>query len=134
MLNSWWRHWEAEDTHSAIEIPLYPTTPSILPTLLKYNRLDTAFTICIYNAMRILLLQLWQTLRHHPNPIEATTYDRGIILDLPNETALLGITSDIKGLAREILRSLECCYGEFSRFTCTVSFLFIQDVAYGCFD
>ncbi|KFX89149.1 hypothetical protein O988_08742 [Pseudogymnoascus sp. VKM F-3808] len=133
-LNLWWSHWEAENAHSATEIPLYPTTtPAIFTTLLRYNRIDTAFTVCIYDAMRILLLQLWQMLERHRNPLEAT-YHRGIILDLPNQTALLGITSSIKGLASEILRSLEFCYGEFPRFIYSVSFLFIQDVAYGCFD
>jgi hypothetical protein len=133
-LNFWWSHWEEENAHTATEIPLYPTTmPAIFTTLLRYDRIDTAFTVCIYDAMRILLLQLWQMLERHRNPLEAT-YNQGIILDQPNKTALLGITSSIKGLASEILRSLEFCYGEFPRFIYSVSFLFIQDVAYGCFD
>lgn len=67
-----------------------------------------------------------------PNSMQAEEQD--VVLDLPNRTALLGITSDIKGLASEILRSLEYSYGKSRRFVSTFSFFFIQDVAYGCFD
>lgn len=49
-------------------------------------------------------------------------------------TALLGISSDTKGLAREIMRTLKYSYGESRRFIYTFSFFFIQDIAYGCFD
>jgi hypothetical protein len=82
--------------------------------------------------MRIFLLQLWHILQPPPNSIQTT--DQGVILDMPNGTALLGITSNTKSLAREILRSLTYCYGKTRRFVNTASFLFIQDIAYGCFE
>ena len=126
-LNTWWHHWEAEQTQPASEVTSHhDTSESVFHTLLEYDTVWTAFTVCYYDAMRILLLQLRHILRLFPGP--------KIILDMPNPTPLLGITSDTKGLAREILRSLKYCYGKSQRFIYTSSFLFIQDVAYGSFD
>lgn len=126
-LNTWWHHWEAEQTRPASEVTSHQDTcGSSFHTLLEYDMLWTGFTVCYYDAMRILLLQLWHMLQPYPG--------RNIILDIPNRTALLGITSDTKSLACEILQSLKYCYGKFQRFIYTSSFLFIQDVAYGCFD
>ncbi|KFY71966.1 hypothetical protein V499_07861 [Pseudogymnoascus sp. VKM F-103] len=125
-LNTWWHHWEAEQTEPASELTSHQdTNESIFHTLLEYDTLWTAFTVCYYDAIRILLLQLWYILRPFPGP--------KIILDEPNRTALLGITSNSERLAREILRSLKYCYRKSQRFIYTSSFLFIQDVAYGCF-
>ncbi|PVH74919.1 hypothetical protein DL98DRAFT_575375 [Cadophora sp. DSE1049] len=125
-LNSWWHTWEIEHGNVAAEtIP--PTMFTPFPTILEYNTPWDAFTICLYDVIRILLLQLWETLlpfsSSHP-----------VILDEGNTTALLGITSDMKGPACEILRSLRYSYRMSRRFVYTVSFLVISDVAYGCFD
>ena len=132
-LNIWWRQWEAEHPQPATEVISHRSTSEpLFPTLLEYDSLWTAFTLSIYDAMRILLLQLWHKLQLFPNPIQTT--DQGVVLDIPNKSALLGITSDIKSLACEILRSLKYCYGKSRRFVSTFTFLFIQDVAYGCFE
>ncbi|KAH8589522.1 hypothetical protein B0O99DRAFT_636687 [Bisporella sp. PMI_857] len=132
-MNDWWCQWEAEHARSATEIPIHQANiESLFPTLLEYDMPWTAFTVCIHNAIRILLLQLWQMLLLSPNSIQPT--DQGVVLDMLNGTALLGITSDTRGLACEILRSLKYCYRKSRRFISTFSFLFIQDVAYGCFD
>ncbi|KFZ24795.1 hypothetical protein V502_00736 [Pseudogymnoascus sp. VKM F-4520 (FW-2644)] len=107
-LNTWWHHWEAKQNRPASEVTSHQdTSGSSFHTLLEYDMLWTGFT---------------------PYP------GRNVILDIPNRTALLGITSDTKSLACEILQSLKYCYGKFQRFIYTSSFLFIQDVAYGCFD
>jgi hypothetical protein len=125
-LNTWWHHWEAEQTQPATEVTSHQdANESIFDKLLEYDTMWTAFTVCYYDAIRILLLQLWYILRPFPAP--------EIILDEPNRTELLGITSNSERLAREILRSLKYCYGKSQRFIYTSSFLFIQDVAYGCF-
>ena len=132
-LNTWWRQWEAEHAQRATEIiSRQATSKPLFPTLLEYDMLWTAFTVCIYDAIRILLLQLWNMPQLLLSSIQPS--DPSVVLDVPNRTALLGITSDTKGLACEILRSLEYCYGKSRRFIYTFSFLFIQDVAYGCFD
>lgn len=86
-------------SHQTTSEPLFPNL-----TILEYDMLWTAFTVCIYDAIRILLLQLWDTVQLLP--ILRQTIDHSVLLDVPNRTALLGITSDIKGLACEILRSL----------------------------
>ena len=112
-------------SHRATSAPLFPT-------LLEHDMLQTAFMVCTYDAIRILLLQLWHMLQLFPNSIQTT--GQVIVLDMPNRMALLGITSDTKGLACEILRSLKYCYGKSRRFIGTFTFLFIQDEAYGCFD
>ena len=132
-LNAWWRQREEEHAQ-VVTVVASPraTGEPLFPTLLEYDMLWTAFAICTYNAIRILLLQLWNTLQLFPSSIQTT--DQRVVLDMPNRTALLGITSDTKGLACEILRSLTYCYGKSGRFISTFSFLFIQDVAYGCFD
>jgi hypothetical protein len=132
-LNNWWHQWEAENAQSATEVIANPeTSDPPFPTLLEYDMLWTAFTVCIHNVMRILLLQLWHMLQLFPSSTQTTS--PGVVLDMPNRTALLGITSDTKGLAREVFRSLEYSYRRSRRFVYTFSFLFIQDVAYGCFD
>lgn len=132
-LNIWWRQWESEHGHLATEVTSHRTTyERIFPTRLEYDMLWTAFTVCTYDAMRILLLQLRHMLQRFSSSSQTT--DQGVLLDMPNGTALLGITSNIKGLAFEILRSLGYCYGKFRRFPYTLSFLFIQGVAYGCFE
>lgn len=133
-LNTWWCEWEAVHPHPAVEVISHPETRKpLFPTHLEYESLWTAFTVSVYDAMRILLLQLWHRLQHlPPNPTQATT--QPVVLNTPNGTALLGITSDSQGLASEILRSLKYCYGKSRRFVSTFTFLFIQDVAYGCFE
>jgi len=132
-LNSWWHKWEAEHAQGVIEVPSSQTTSEpLFSTFLEYDTMWTAFAACNYDVMRILLLQLWNMLQRLPSSIP--TIDQHVVLDMPNITALLGITSDIKSLACEILRSLKYCYGQSHRFVYTFSFFFIQDVAYGCFD
>lgn len=131
-LNSWWQQWEATHTIPASEVPSHRGTDEpIFPTLLDYDMPWTAFATCTYNAMRILLLQLLSKL------LLTTCSDPGnqqdAILDVPNPTALLGITSDIRGLAHEILRSLRYSYRMSPRIIFSCSFFFIRDVAYGCF-
>jgi hypothetical protein len=131
-LNVWWQEWEPEYGQSAWEVPASPANTKVLfPTLLEYDKLCIAFTVSIYDMMRILLLQLWQRLRFSPNGLQTS---KQIILDMPNRTVLLGISSDVQGLACEILRSLTYCYDKSPQLVGTFSFLFIQDVAYGCFD
>lgn len=132
-LNTWWHQRGAEHAQTVTEIlAIEAIRKPLFLTLLEYDTIWTAFTICTYNAIRILLLQLWDMLQVHPN--SAQSVDQGGVLDIPNSTALLGITSDAKGLASEILRSLTYCYSKSRRFIKTFTFLFIQDVAYSCFD
>jgi hypothetical protein len=137
-LNAWWFRWEAENGQCAIEMPphLPQTTP--FPTLLQFNTLWQAFTVSIYAAMRILLLQLWQYLLQHsppssPSNVNLQVKEVNVVLDVPNSTPFLGISSSTSLLASEILRTFSYCYSCTHRFITTVSFLFIQDVAYGCF-
>jgi len=132
-LNIWWRQWEAENENSVREVtPHLTARDQLFSTLLEYDTLSAAFTVCMYNATRILLLQLWQRLQLFPSPTRTTNPD--VILDTPNRTALLGITSDTKGLASEILRSLKYSYKKSRRLVFTFSFFFLRGVAYGCFD
>lgn len=132
-LNTWWQQWETECAQSTKEVASsHATSEPLFPTLLEFDTMWTAYTVLIYDTMRILLLQLWHKLQLVPHLNQSTK--QNIILDMPNGTALLGISSDMKGLACEILRTLTYCYGQSRRIGSTFSFLFIQDVAYGCLD
>lgn len=131
-LNAWWCQWEANHPQAVTNYPFHQTTyDQNLPTVLKYDNLRTAYELCFYNTVRILLLQLCKTLQLFPN--QGHVSNTAVILDMQNPTSLLGISSDSLGLAREILRSLNYCYGKSRRFIFSCSFLFIQEVAYGCF-
>jgi hypothetical protein len=97
-LNTWWQKWESKHAQSAWEVTSNRESNQLLfPTLLEFDRLWSAFEVSTYNAIRILLLQLWNRLQLVASPIEETT--QKIVLDIPNGTVLLGISSDIKGLA-----------------------------------
>jgi hypothetical protein len=131
-LNTWWCQWEENHPQAVGAASSCPATKDqLLRTLLEYDTLRTAYEACFHNTVRILLLQLCKIFQLFPNQNPGT--DSAIILDIPNPTVLLGISSDSLGLAREILRSLKYCYGKSRRFIFTFSFLFIQEVAYGCF-
>ena len=125
-LNTWWRKWEINHANAATETTA-PSKSSAFSTILEYKTLWDAFTICIYDVVRILLLQLWGALRPFSNFYP-------LVLNEPNNTVLLGISSSLEGLACEILRSLGYSYRMSRRFVYTSSFLVISDVAYGCFD
>ena len=58
-LNAWWRQREEEHAQ-VVTVVASPraTGEPLFPTLLEYDMLWTAFAICTYNAIRILLLQL----------------------------------------------------------------------------
>ena len=132
-LNSWWQQWEANHAWPATEVVYHQETGEpAFPTLLDYDTPWTAFATCMHNAMRILLLQLSNTLQLTVCSAPGIHQD-AVILDQPNSTALLGITSDIRGLASEILRSLRYSYRMSRRIIFSCSFFFIRDVAYGCF-
>lgn len=132
-LNDRWCWWAADRAHLVEEVACESTTdqPQFL-TLLKYQDLWTAFTLCIYDATRILLLQLWHLAQDSLGSPEAI--DENVSLEVPERTAPLGITSDHRSLGREILRTLQYCYEQSPRFVYTFSFWFIQDVAYGCLE
>jgi hypothetical protein len=137
-LNMWWCHWEVNNAKCAREVAPHLPDRTPFTTLLKFDSLWQAFTVSTYAAMRILLSQLWQYLALHTPPslpldINFFMNPEEVFLDVPNTSPLLGITSSTQALASEILRTLSYCYGCTSRFITTVSFLFIQDVAYGCF-
>ncbi|KFA69904.1 hypothetical protein S40285_10500 [Stachybotrys chlorohalonatus IBT 40285] len=89
-LNCWWQQWEANHTQLATEVALDEgDAEPLFPTLLEYDMPWTAFAVCTYNAMRILLLQLASTLQLTTCPGPAVYH--GVILDIPNPTALFVI-------------------------------------------
>ncbi|KAH6725046.1 hypothetical protein BKA61DRAFT_567575 [Leptodontidium sp. MPI-SDFR-AT-0119] len=88
-LNTWWRQCEAEHPHAAT-VTSTANSP-LFPIILEYDTFWEAFTICFHNAMRILLLQFWGALKPF------STF-HSILLDEQNSTALLGITSNTRGL------------------------------------
>ncbi|RDW62344.1 hypothetical protein BP6252_11777 [Coleophoma cylindrospora] len=133
-INKWWQQWEAHIADSCEEVTTDPKSTIMVdedgilfPTLFEYKNFFTAYTTCIYNAVRIQLLLLWEILtRAAPHTAEPQ-----LGLDEPNNTPLLGITSDARGLAREIFQSLEYCHLQSKHHFGTFCLLFPVDFAYG---
>ena len=126
-LNAWWEQWEADHGHLAKEVPVDCSRNVPFSTYLTYEEPWIAFTVCVYGAMRILLLQVLDAVRFGSGWTSAGD-------NVPNSTCLLGITSNVHDLAHEIMRSLSYSYERSPRFIFTCSFLFLQEVVYSCFD
>jgi len=133
-LNDWWREWSSTHSQSCQAVSPDPSITItkdsaglIFPTLLWYDSIWTAQTVCLYDTARIILLTMWEILLRGLNvPLEVPMPTE------PNDTPLLGISSDITGLAHEIIRSLEYCHEESWRFIGTFCVILPQDVAYSC--
>lgn len=134
LLNDWWREWSNSHSQSCQTVSPDPSTTMtkdsaglIFPTLLRYDSIWTAHTVVLYDTARITLLTMWNILsRDSHQPLEVPR------LTEPNNTPLLGISSDITGLAHEIIRSLEYCHETSWRFVGTFCVILSQDVAYSC--
>lgn len=134
-LNAWWRYWV--DKHPAACQEHFPSLEStstrdseglLFPSLLRFSDVWDAHAVCLYNIARILLLHIWINLPQQSVP------DATFLLDEANDTPLLGISSDIKGLAHEIVRAYEYCHDDSRRFVGTFCIILPQDIAYECLD
>ena len=132
-LNKWWREWLEERSYNCVEIPVDMTTPNtadmdgpLFSHILMFSDFWTAFEVCGHNTARILLLQM---LRSIP---DSSSHWRtlGALLDETNISPLLGISSDITGLAHEILRCMDFCQAEQHKATGTFCVLLPTRVAY----
>jgi hypothetical protein len=133
-LNDWWRDWSKTYPQACKTfVPDLKTTITkdseglIFPSLLQYDSIWTAHTVCLYDTARILLLYIWSKFAPHLDHDE-----QALILDEPNNTPLLGITSDMTGLAHEIIRTSEYCHEPSHRFVGTFCVVLPQDTAYAC--
>jgi len=134
-LNNWWLDWRKSHPHACKTFfpdPKLTITKDseglIFPTLLQYDSIWTAHTVCLYDTARILLLHIWNKLARYLK----TGEEEEFMLSKPNDTPLLGITSDITGLAHEIIRTSEYCHEPSHRFVGTFCVVLPQDVAYAC--
>lgn len=137
-LDVWWRYWlcaggmTCEEVTIDVDTTMYTKDSKgvIYPTLLVYNSLGTAYTVCTYNATRMLLLEALQSLSYlQPH---TATYESP---HEPNDKVpLLGISSDVKGLAHEIFRSAEYLHTMSEQFMVSFSSMFIFDIAYSALE
>ncbi|PQE31940.1 C6 finger domain-containing protein [Rutstroemia sp. NJR-2017a WRK4] len=133
-LNAWWRQWLTNSPNAAREVA--PARNTIMadeegllyPTLLSFDDYWDAYSIIMYNALRILLLQVWQVLSDRSPTIKALS-EPGL-LDETNSTVLQGISSDMVALAHENMRLLE--YFHVHSWVGTASVRYPLDVTYGC--
>jgi hypothetical protein len=133
-LNKWWRQWLSNSPNAAREVA--PACGTIMadeegllyPTLLSFDDYWDAYSIVMYNALRILLLQVWQVLSDGSPTIMALS-EPGL-LDEPNSTVLQGISSDMVALAHENMRLLE--YFHVHSWVGTACVRYPLDVTYGC--
>jgi hypothetical protein len=132
-LDSWWNEWALmnprvcwtvkTNTQSTVLVdsdgPLYPTS-------LEYTSIDAAYIVSAYDAARILLLQVLTSLGLQAAP--------DFVQNDPTGSSLLGISSDISGLAHEIVRSIEYCSTQSGHFMGSFSGILILDIAYSALE
>ena len=67
-LNAWWCRWEADHPQAVTQAPIHSVAhDQFPPTCLEYDILKTAYELCFYNTLRILLLQLCIYVQLFPN-------------------------------------------------------------------
>jgi hypothetical protein len=146
-LNFWWKDWLQNNPEPCQE---YPTKPEniftkdasgiVFSTLLQYSGLGTAYTVCTYNATRILLLKILQRISEaEKQTFCPTSYNSVAESNLQEEpsnkqTPLLGISSDIEGLAHEIFRSIEYVNIQTQHFMTSFANFYLLDIAYSALD
>ena len=137
-LDAYFRMWATKNLHN-----IHAHTPvhaffndaegQVFETMLDFDTFWTCYITILYNGARILLLQARQKLIDSSRPI----LDLTPLVDEENPTALLGVTSDIQGLALEIIRTSEFCIDDKSktqRFLGTFCLLWPIGAAFMCFD
>jgi hypothetical protein len=140
-LNSWWSGWISQNSNSAtviapdakeMNIRTRDAEGFLFPSILHFDNLSNAYTVILYDAVRILLLQASQKLLTLTplNAQELIVFHDQI---QPNEP-LLGLSSDVEALAREILRSMDYCYVHSGKFIGTYCILLSLDIANSCFE
>ncbi len=140
-LNSWWSGWISQNSNSATvialdakEINIRPRDSEgvLFPSILHFDNLWNAYTLILYDAVRILLLQASQKLLALTplNAEELIVFHDQIQPNGP----LLGLSSDVEALAREILRSMDYCYVQSGKFIGTYCILLSLEIAYSCFE
>lgn len=140
-LNSWWSGWISQNPNSAsvveseaeiINIRTRDAEGVLFPTILQFDSLSNAYAVILYDAARILLLQAWQKLSTliPCNAQELIVCHEQI---QPNGI-LLGGSSDVEALAREILKSMDYCYVQSGKFIGTYCILLSLDIAHSCFE
>jgi len=141
-LNAWWQGSSLRDEGTCKEVMADPkititrdTDGPLFLTLLEYSGLWDAYMLCTYNATRIILLQSLEVLgRADGSGSSGETTQTPASSSQASSTPLLGISSDIKLLAYEILRSIEYCSVTSQQFMGTFTCLFVIDIAYICLD
>jgi hypothetical protein len=146
-LNCWWQYWMPTDPAYCQEVfidtetTLYTKDASgvIFPSILVYDELRTGYIVCTYNAARILLLEALKNASQPPPTLKSDEYIS--MLDNNNNNnnnntqgPLLGISSDILGLAGEIFRSAEYLHTRSDDFMVSFKSMFIFDIAYSALD
>jgi hypothetical protein len=140
-LNSWWSGWISQNSNSATTVPSDSRPINILTndvegplfqTILQFDNLSNAYTVILYHAVRILLLQALQKL------LTLTPFDIQELIACDEQTQphlpFLGLSFDVEVLAREILRSMDYCYMQSGKFIGTYCIFLSLDIANSCFE
>ncbi len=130
-LDNWWLMWARENQGAWWEVKTNPdatllddSSGPLYPTILEYSCVWVAYTVCTYDAARIMLLD---TLTSLGNANEFVL--PGLVEN--DSGCLAGISSESTSLAHEILRSIEFCSRQSSYFMGSFSVILILDIAYG---
>lgn len=138
-LNCWWRRWILLNPKVCREVKPNPKSTvtadadgPLFATVLQFTKLWDAYTLCSYDCARLFLLHLLRSLAPaHEDFLKAGAYPDSVILDEPNNSPLLGITSDMTGLGHEIIRSFAYCYASSGGFMGSFVVVTVLDGAFG---
>ena len=127
-LDNWWRGWAATHLGRCWERPPDATTRisydqegPVFDTVLFFETYWTCYVTIFHNALRIVLLGIWHELSNLPY---ASKHPIGTPNNEINPLPLLGISTDIRGLALEIFRSIEFSEYQARKFLGTYCILF----------
>jgi hypothetical protein len=138
-LNSWWRQWIIDNPKLCREVKPNPKTTvtvdaegPLFATILQYNKLWDAYTLFSYICARLFLLHILRTLTPVYEDFSAILgYPDDFVLDEPNNTPLLGITSDMIALGHELLHSFDYCYAYSGGFMGSFCVVTVLDAGFG---
>jgi len=142
-LDDWWRGWITENPQVCYEIESAPDSTVILdddgplfPTVLQYTSLSAAYLVCTHNCGRILLLHLQRCLGVlATDPLSTSdAHSETVASDEHNKAPLLGICSDSRALAHEIMRSLDYCFEQAGGFMASFCVRVLQNEEYDTLD
>ena len=135
-LNDWWKTSLNQSLGTCYERPSDPQSPFssdenglLFESVLEFGEFWSCYMLMFHNAARILLLQALEQLS---SGLSMNELERP--LEESNSSPLLGISTNCKSLAMEILRCIECSEARSKRTMGSFCVLTPLSIAYTCLE